>query len=88
MTKSRFGRIVFFMVTWPGPKSIGDGTQADGVSVAMEAAMLMTKLNAAILILPPLSNATPILKNNTIVTTFERKLVITREAIISIITMA
>ena len=68
--------IVDFIVTYPGPKNNGEGTAADGVNVASAAANAITIPNIAILIPPPANNTTPILKNRTIVTVFDRKFVI------------
>ena len=48
-TNARFGLMVVFMVTCPGPKKNGDGTAAEGVTVAIPDAIPMIKQNAAIL---------------------------------------
>ena len=67
---------VFFIVTCPGPKKNGDGTAADGVSVAIEAASAIIIVNAAIFVFPPANSTAPMLKNSTIVTVLDRKFVI------------
>ena len=67
---------VFFIVTCPGPKKNGDGTAADGVKDAIEAASAIMTVNAAIFVFPPANSTAPMLKNSTIVTVLDRKFVI------------
>lgn len=66
---------VFFIVIWPGPKNSGDGTAADGVHAAMDAANAMMIVNAAIFVFPVAKSTAPMLKNSTIVTVLDRKFV-------------
>lgn len=74
---NKFGLIVFLMVTCPGPKINGIGAHAEGVRVAIAAAIPINIAYIPILVEPPFNNATPMLKKIVIVTTFDKKFVIT-----------
>lgn len=67
---------VSFIVTCPGPNIRGMGAQAEGVKHAMEESIPISIENIPKFTAPPSSKTTPILKNRTMVTTLETKLVI------------
>ena len=78
----------FFIVICPGPKNSGDVKVAEGVQDAMLAAKAMITAKAGRFISPSDSRAMPILKNNTIATTFDMKFVRINALTISVMTTA